>query len=141
MGKEKYVLNGIRICIDQLDNEIKGRAYMPLSKEELSFFSCRDLLLQCDNIFEENGYPQSFQEKRSFDQDKKESGGYYHGIPKAVMSGEEILSRHGKQKTFDVVVESRRNTTWQGVVKETGTDKLTRFHGELELIDALSDQK
>lgn len=130
-----FPLNGIRICIDNKDSNMEGRAYSPLWKACITFCGLEELLLKADKVFDEKGYPQAFQEKRSF-LGKKCRPAAFRGLPSPETDEKTILSQQGMLETYDIVVESRRNTSWQGCVYKAGK-KIGDFCGELELIGCL----
>ena len=133
----KYPPNAIRICIDRIEEEICGRVYTPLCAEELQFTGLQELLLRVDNLFDETGYPQAFTKKRTFHKIEKEKQ-YCKGRPQVFLPAQEIVKQQGSKKTFDVIVKSRRNSSWQGMLQDRNKDTVVEFGGELELLKALS---
>ena len=113
-NKKKYPPNGFRVCVDSREIDISGVAYSPLAEQAIVYNGFNDLILAIDRIFDENGYPQAFQEKRSFLE--KEKTVSYHGIPPVSEETSQIYEKEGKLFTADVFVESRRNASWQGYV-------------------------
>ncbi len=130
-----FPLNGIRICIDNKDSNMEGRAYSPLWEACITFCGLEELLLKADKVFDEKGYPQAFQEKRSFLVQKSRPTAF-RGFPSPETDEKTILSQRGMLETYDIVVESRRNTSWQGRVYKEGI-MIGDFCGELELISCL----
>lgn len=131
-----YPLNAFRICADRVDEDVSGRVYTPLKSGSISFNGMGELLLKMDELFDRVGYPQAFQDKRSF-----ESGGerlnLYHGIPQSKMKADEIIRQKGMAKTFDVVVESRRNTSWQGSIYLSDGTFISDFNGEIKMLESI----
>lgn len=136
-SKRYYSVNMFRVCIDSYREDISGRVYSPMSVDEISFVGISQLLLKMDKLFDDVGYPQAFQNKRSFEE-KTQAGNAYRGIPKAVRPVESILDKEGQCYTCDVVVESRRNTSWQGRICEADGTELGKFNGEVELLEQLT---
>ncbi len=132
---KKYPPNGFRVCIDNREGDISGKAYSPLEAHAISYHGFNDLILAMDRIFDKNGYPQAFQEKRSFSEEKAVAP--YHGIPAVTVESAYIYEKEGKLFTVDVIVESRRNASWQGHVYLTDGTKIGSFQGELELLQIL----
>jgi len=64
-----YPLNAFRICADKIDDDVEGRVFSPLKAEMISFSSMAGLLVKMDELFDQVGYPQAFQDKRRFDGD------------------------------------------------------------------------
>lgn len=134
--QEYFPANAFRICIDHIDGDISGRIYSPLVAESISFVSMSEVLVKMDELFDRFGYPQAFQDKRSFD-----SGGekrnLYKGRPKSVQETEVILKQSGEKSTFDILVESRQNTSWQGTLCGACGNVIAQFDGEVELLSML----
>lgn len=131
--KNNYPLNAFRICVDRIGDDVEGRAYSPLKKDAVEFVGMGNLLVQMDELFDRVGYPQAFQDKRSFGMDK-EGMNLYKGIPQGQLDAENIIGQSGRQKTMDVMVVSRKNTSWQGELYDADGDFLQNFNGEIELL-------
>ena len=132
-SKKFYSANMFRVCIDAYKEDISGRLYSPLSTEEITFGGVGELLLKMDKLFDKVGYPQAFQNKRSFD-GAQDIGNAYRGIPKVLRTGEDIMAQVGEYSTYDVEVTSRRNTSWQGVIYTAEGVRKGEFNGEVELL-------
>ena len=136
ISTEYYPLNAFRICVDNMGADIRGRAYSPLKKEEILFSGVGELLVKMDELFDDVGYPQAFQDKRSFDVDKERSN-LYRGIPKSVLAADKIVKQYGICKTVDVLVISRKNTSWQGELYDDKGVYSKNFDGEIELLSSI----
>ncbi len=134
--EKKYPPNRFRVCIDDATADLLGRIYSPLSESELKFVEFRELILQMDALFDRTGYPQSFQEKRSF---KKAivPNAAYRGVPITDVTYQEMQQYHGELATLDILVESRRNASWQGLVFSLDGQCLGEYDGEWGLIDLI----
>jgi len=128
-----YPLNAFRICADVISDDVEGRVFSPLKAESISFRGMGELLVKMDELFDRVGYPQAFQDKRSFDKDK-ERVNLYRGIPEGELKPADIIRESGKVRTFDVVVNSRKNTSWQGCVQTDDGTVLGDFDGEIALL-------
>ena len=135
-AKKYFPPNAFRVCVDDLRDDIAGRIYSPLVAEAILFVSIGELLVKMDELFDRYGYPQAFQDKRSFDS-AKEQGNLYRGMPKAEQDDEKILSQVGREGTFDVLVKSRKNTSWQGSLYNKEGTLLKEFNGEVELLASM----
>lgn len=131
-----YPPNAFRICADEIGEDVKGRVFSPLQTEEISFGGMTELLVKMDELFDKVGYPQAFQDKRSFDV-SKESGNLYRGIPESRREPVSIIEKSGLCRTFDVLVHSRKNTSWQGEVYDEKGLFLDGFDGEIALLDCI----
>lgn len=136
-GKRFYSPNMFRVCIDACKEDINGRAYSPILAGEIPFSGFGELLLKMDKLFDSIGYPQAFQDKRSFEKERS-STNTYRGIPKMVQDVSSILEQTGKCRTYDIAVVSRRNTSWQGILFDAGGMECGKFDGEVELLEKLT---
>lgn len=132
-----YPPNMFRVCVEENTNNIEGYVVSPLTDEKIFFSDIAGLLLKMDKLFDQVGYPQAFQKKRTFlETDGNENS--YRGIPSVVREKEEILNQQGKKGTYDILVRSRRNTTWQGFVFNLEHEKLGSFVGDVDLLEILT---
>lgn len=130
-------LNFLRICVDRCGEDLSGRVYCRMSREGLPFRNLGELLLRADLLFDEKDYPQSFQEKRSFaEQPLRYSR---RGMPKAFLTDQEILNRQGAYCTLDVLVYSRRQASWQGILIRRGMPGKS-FRSEKELMEIIIEE-
>lgn len=131
-----YPMNAFRICADKVDEDVAGRVFTPLKSGSISFSGMGELLVKMDELFDHVGYPQAFQDKRSFESGAERLN-LYRGIPQSEMRVDEIIGQKGKCKTFDVVVDSRRNTSWQGSVYMSDGAFVKEFNGEIEMLECI----
>lgn len=136
-SKTYFPPNAFRVCVDDRGNDIIGRVYSPLSESEILFEGIEQLLLKMDKVFDEAGYPQAFQSKRSFEE--QTPGNAYRGIPQALLQPEVIAAQKGRRNTFDFVVESRRNSSWQGYITVLETGERHVFQGDMDLLALLPE--
>ena len=92
-----------------------------------------------DAIFDRVGYPQAFQEKRSFTGGTRAAS--YQGSPKRLQPQEAVTHERGQLWTVDVVVISRRDASWQGIVYDLDRQELGQFDGELGLMKILEQRE
>ena len=133
-----YPLNGIRLCIDRTVGNLVGRIYSKLSKNPIPFESSKQMILEADDFFDHQGYPQRFLEPRSF---QKNTGtiSRFH-FPKQAVPDAMILEQKGDCFTLDVIVQSRRQAGCQGIVIEPEGDFVSDFKSELELLMILENE-
>lgn len=123
---ERYILskpyNMIHLCIHQYNEYIiKGVAYNNTVSESIPFHDINNLILQMDFIFDRNGNPQASRQTRSFQSD---SEGYsYQNKPRMCCPYEDLLQYQGDIITLDIIVLSRRQSSWQGKI----------FYGQKEI--------
>ena len=129
-----YPGNMFRLCIDGTQ-ELQGQVYTPLRKDPIPFVGV-EVVLELDKLFDATGFPQSFQDKRSFDEDSNK-GNAYQGKPQLVLSQKEIESHYGKKATFDCFVKTRANASWQGTLYNIKGEEIGEFNGDVELLSLL----
>ncbi len=137
MNDRTYPANGIRICIDSDDaDDFRGKFYSRMNRDPIVFHDFGELIVLADKLFDKRGYPQTFQEKRSFRGGVSAGPGHY-AAPEIYLTDEEILARRGACCTFDVMVESRRRAGWQGVL--FGVDgSAHEYQSEMELLKEIA---
>lgn len=129
----RYPANAIRICVDQCENhDVQGRIYSKFLTEPLLFRNCGEMLLKTDYMFDQRGFPQTYQRRRHFGDRKEE----VHHLPEEELMGDEnILEQSGNHSTFDVIVQSRKKSSWQGVLKTWDGSPVTEFRSEMQLLN------
>ena len=131
--------NGFRICVDTEEQDMAGRIYSLLVPEVITYSGWNELFLKMDAVFDQVGYPQAFQDKRSFTGGTKAAS--YQGSPKLLQPYEAVTHERGLLWTVDVVVISRRDTSWQGIVYDLDRQELGQFDGELGLMKILEQRE
>lgn len=124
--------NMIRLCIDRYDDEIKGRIYNKMCDAPMEFDNCCEMLIKADNLFERIGYPQSFCDSRNFVTGTVK--GHYKSPGKPLADNEELQKQEGEICTLDVVICSRRQGSWQGVIKAKTESPVHEFRCGMELL-------
>ena len=127
-----FPMNMIRLCIDGYREDVSGRAYNKMQTVPLSFFGYGGLLLGMDDLFERVGFPQGFQARRTFLKPAELRGSVR--MPEHLMEDEEIDRQSGECRTFDIIVQSRRQSGWQGLLMDPERTSARRFRSEMELL-------
>ena len=130
-----FSMNMVRICIDEYGNDLSGRVYSKLMLVPLLFSGCSGLLLQMDDVFERVGYPQAFQVRRTFFKPEKLKGRIH--MPAKLMDDEELQRQSGRCRTFDIVVQSRRQSGWQGILMNSDRTSIREFQSEMDLLHCI----
>ena len=131
---------GVWVCAEQCGNyDFAGKLYSMASGRGAEFENVADLLLKIDTLLDKENSPQAFQEKRSFQKrNREEFSGERQAEKKAPgMEDCPVTSHRGRYGTCYIEVESRMNTSWQGVVRDESGILLGSFESELELIGLL----
>lgn len=132
----------LRICVDELgEGGIRGRVVSRRLTEPMPFSDVGHLLLQLEEVFDRQNFPQAFERRRTFGARQEESSLPLAQTLEQGMDPEEVARAAGQVTTFDLYVITRRNTTWQGFVD--WLDGSPRIHYKsvlelLKLIDLLS---
>ena len=91
--RQDYPANGFRICVDTEEQDMAGRIYSLLVPEAITYSGWNELFLKMDAVFDQVGYPQAFQEKRSFTGGTKAAS--YQGSPKRLQPQEAVTHERG----------------------------------------------
>ena len=132
-----FPANGIRICVDEYhERDLSGRIYSKLMPQPLVFQNCGEMLLKADSMFDEKGYPQAFQRKRTFSE--KKGCRNYCARPPEFLTDRYIQEKEGRRGTFDVIVHTRKKAGWQGYFRNVSdSGKTVEFRSELEMLKLL----
>lgn len=126
----------VHLCIDQCqDCKLQGRAYNNTIKGEINFRDIHELVLKVDSIFNVNGNPLAFEEKRSFH--KENNTQVYQYKPVLYNNYQDFTKLYGVIATLDIVVLTRMKSSWQGVLFYQ--EQTIEFQDVLELIKIIID--
>ena len=132
----------LRICVDELgEGGIRGRVVSRRLTEPMPFSDVGHLLLQLEEVFDRQNFPQAFERRRTFGARQEESSLPLAQTLEQGMDSEEVARAAGQVTTFDLYVITRRNTTWQGFVDWLDGSPRSHYKSVLELlklIDLLS---
>lgn len=134
-----FPANEIRVCIDSFEEDIGGRLYNKMQKEPIAFHGFSEMLLRADALFDRCGYPQAFQEKRDFTEHKRDTAAHF-AAPRECLDNEEMEKQHGRLATVDILIRSRRQTSWQGFLIPFGGKRRVEFRSEMELLECISNE-
>ena len=127
-----YPINSIRVCVDSAAaDEFQGRFYSRMNPDPIGFHDIGELIVLADKLFDKRGYPQTFQERRSFR--GTAAGAGHYAAPEIFLTDEEIEAQSGAHGTFDILVESRRRAGWQGMLLG-GDGSRHEYQSEMELL-------
>lgn len=129
-----FMPSTLRVCIDEQDDtHIEGRIYCKMLDSSLAFHDFNELLLLADKMFDQKGFPQSYQQKRGFGSQKGEDSPRFVHNPELYLTDKEMASFGGRIRTLDILVYTRMYASWQGAVMENGKI-LGRFDSEMGLM-------
>lgn len=134
--KKLLLPNLIRICVDSYTPDaVEGRVYNPTSEEPIAFWDWGKLMVDVDYMFDCIGYPQAFQNKRTFNKEKESYS--YNYKPEAKVSEKWFFNQEGAFATYNVYILSRQFSSWQGDICDKENEMIGHFSDALELLDIL----
>ena len=126
--------SSLRICVDRFaGGNASGRVFSQRFVQPIIFTDLSTLALQLDAIFDRQHFPLAFQRSRTFLHSEADSSAAADN-PTLGLSDEFVAAQHGALATFDVLVSSRRSSTWQGSFSLPGCDIRQEFSSFLELL-------
>ena len=137
--RQDYPANGFRICVDTEEQDMAGRIYSLLEPEVITYSGWNELFLKMDGNFDRGGYPQAFQKNRCLKGGTRAAS--YQGRPKRLKPQKTVTHERVPLWTVDVVVISRRDASWQGIVYDLDRQELGQFDGELGLMKILEQRE
>ena len=126
----------MRVCMDNLSKgQLSGRVYCPcISDEAFLFTDIGNMLLQMEEIFDSRGIPGAYNRTRNFGSPRQAT------LVSDVMERDTISenlrrmqSQNGELSTFELLVTTRQNATWQGRIN-WGDGQAEHFVSALQLI-------
>lgn len=132
--------SSLRICVDRVAHRaVGGRVYGCRLAESIEFENLSSLALLLERLFDEQELPQAFQRTRTFLREEqaqplgcsdKQEG----------MSEEWVSAQRGEIMTLEVLVLSRRSSTWQGTVDWLDGSERQEFSGYLALLRMIAQR-
>ena len=129
----------LRICVDNIrDGIISGRVLGCRLIKPMPFTDQAKLLLQLDELFRQQNFPQASQRARVFLPGSREES--FAASPGEGISEDEVKQAAGTVATFELLVISRRNLGWQGMVNWLDGSERIKFSSCLELLRLMKDR-
>lgn len=129
-----FPANAVAVCVDtKTASGFSGRVYSTMLEEGMQFRDFPELMLNLDELFDAQGYPQSYQIKRSFLENARKPAGFC-GNPPQKLPAEEVIRQKGVVATLYMVVATRKSTSWQGEIWDYKGRKIGSFSSDLELL-------
>ncbi|MGE4352474.1 MAG: hypothetical protein AB7D36_00115 [Oscillospiraceae bacterium] len=124
----------LRICVDSSDGgHISGTVFSQRLIKPMAFCDLGSLILSVDDVLEAQKFPQAFQRSRSFTKEQRECP-IAADSPEDGIAAERVEAAHGKLLTFDILVISRRSSSWQGFIDWVDENRREEFFSALEII-------
>ena len=130
----------LRICVDRVVNRaVGGRVYGCRLAEPIEFEDMSSLSFVLGQLFDEQVLPQGFQRSRTFIREEKTKS---VGITaeQEGMSEEYMSTQYGQIATLEVLVVSRRSSSWQGTVDWLDSGERQEFSSYLELLHLIDER-
>ena len=130
----------LHVCIESIDKKseyVAGVISGVALEGAYEFQGLADFLTKADEIFDRIGHPQATSQPRSF----LRSGRLQRPVnahPPIYHEAEEIDKRRGSVATWNVLVRTRANSTWQGLLYDAEGTMLTAFDSEMQLLKSLT---
>lgn len=137
MTKNRLLPNLIRICIDGYhDGNAYGKVYFTTQHNYIKFYDLAQMVIAVDNVLDLQGFPQSFQKKRSFSKNAASDTKYKYK-PEVVVSAEQWNKQLGLCKTYIIMIETRYHTSWQGILYDQNYYIIKAFDNILSILHEL----
>jgi len=141
MPKRMIGASTLHICINEeneADEIYAGTISGTALEETHEFASMQEMALLIDRLLDKIGRPQKSLADRDFKSDERKSTEYV-GSPKLYHESEEILAVAGELATFDVIFQTRKHGTWQGLVLDTDGRRIDDFASEIQLFELMRE--
>lgn len=132
----KRTPNCVGICIDETKDCFAGRVYNCFSKEPQKFTDVTGMFYIVDSVMDALNFPALKTKNRTF---KRTSANFVPNeidVENKILSAEELIPA-GENRGFVLMVTSRDNVSWQGMVYDKNKDVEYSFNSEVELIRLL----
>lgn len=130
--------SSVLVCVNRVeDGDPSGEIYSLYRNGTVLFHGVVELISRMDRLYDRIGFPQAFQQFRSF---------YTQEPAPAVIDKLEVIApmeqmeqdvfelKTGDKATFVIQVQFRQNSSWQGVITWTEQKKTRRFRSAMEMI-------
>ena len=132
--------SSLRICVDRIAHRaVGGRVFGCRLAKPIEFDGMSSLAFVLEQLFDEQDLPQGFQRTRTFLREEQAQPIGFDELQEG-MSEEMVSAQRGAIMTLEVLVLSRRSSTWQGTVDWLDGSGRQEFSGYLELLH-LIDQR
>ena len=140
MSAFNHMNSYLRFCINHAcDHEVAGKVFSQRFLHPVEFTDLGNLVLFLEKVFDFQNYPQAFQSTRTIVENKsdltqvaKDPG---DGLTPSV-----VRAARGNAATFDVLVVSRRSSSWQGTVDWLDSGERQEFSSYLELLHLIDER-
>lgn len=99
----------------------------------MAFSDLSGLALRLEDVFDQQKFPQAYQRMRTFLRENVPDG-CAASEPDQGMCEELVGAQHGEVMTFELLVVSRKNCSWQGLVNWLDGSERQKFASFLDLL-------
>ena len=140
MSAFNHMNSSLRLCIDSVDDHVlQGRVFSQRFLQPLKFSDLGNLVLYLEDVFDEQDFPQAFQRSRTFAPYNSDMS-IVAPDPSSGMTPAVVGAARGAVATFDVLVISRRSSSWQGSVDWLDGSARQEFVSYLELLRMINER-
>ena len=133
MSAFNHMNSYLRFCVNHAkDQQISGKIFSQRFLRPLDFSDLGNLALFLEKVFDQQKFPQAFQSTRTFVVSEKDMSNVAEE-PSQGMTPAVVRAARGAVATFDVLVVSRRSSSWQGSVDWLDGSERQEFESFLEL--------
>ena len=139
MVNVRYTPSMLKVCINKWDDyTMQGNVYSILLEDPISYSSWAEFLLKIDAMFDQTGYPQSFQHKRSFKEETPTTTNLFTYVEPVIREDVPFQTETGEVCTMILEVHSREHASWQGALFTEDHIPVSSFDSELEVIKLIN---
>ena len=140
MSAFNHMNSYLRFCVNYAhDQEVRGKVFSQRFTHPVEFSDLGNLVLFLEEVFDLQNYPQAFQSTRTIVESKTDLSRVAKE-PSDGMTPPVVRAARGSVATFDVLVTSRRSSSWQGSVTWLSDGESQSFSSYLELMHLIHDR-
>ena len=135
-----HMNSALRFCVDGVEQQtLSGRVFSQRFIHPLKFGDMGSLCLYLEDVFDQQNFPQAFQQSRTIVSCNSDMS-IVAPEPGEGMTPAVVRAARGAVATFEVLVVSRRSSTWQGSVDWLDGSDRQEFVSYLELMRMIEDR-
>lgn len=135
-----HMNSALRFCVDGVEQQTpRGRVFSQRFLHPLKFNDLGSLCLYLEDVFDAQNFPQAFQQSRTIVSCSSDMS-IVAPEPSEGMTPAVVRAARGAVATFEVLVVSRRSSTWQGSVDWLDGSDRQEFTSYLELVRMIDDR-
>ena len=128
--------NCVGVCVDEKKTGFKGRIYHCFSKEPECFTDINEMFYIIDAVMDALSFPALKTKNRTFKRTDIDFQVPQVNVENKVLDTEDLIPS-GEKMGYIIMVTSRDNATWQGLLYDQQKDVEVSFNSEVELVRLL----